>query len=217
MSSLTDAAQPSTPPTARRAARRARWAPFVSAGFAALAAVILFLFAYQAGFFEIFARETPNPPVKPAQQTTVSQSTITGFDTQNRPYSVSALSAIQDKDVPSRVHLKTVSGESRRSNGEAVTMKADTGLYDTEAKELDLSGAVEISSDGRFVAHMDKARVVVREKKLTSHSPVTVELPDGGTIRSKALEITNDGDNVRFFNGVRARFKSKGSKGDGSP
>lgn len=215
MSSLTDVSHNRPPPLARQASRRAQAAPFISALFAGLALTILILFAYQAGFFSLFTAEAPKPPIaKPAEQTTVSQSTITGFDRQNRPYSVTAQSAVQDQDVPNRVHLRTINGESQRTNGETVKMKANSGLYDTEAKELDLAGAVEIVAEGRFTAHMESARVSVRDKKLTSHSPVTVDLTNGGTIEAKALQISNDGDNILFFNGVRAKFKSTVSKGD---
>jgi len=218
MSSHTDVSPRSFPPLAKQASRRARFAPFVSAVFAALAFAILILFAVQAGFFSLFTAQPPKPPAaKPAEQTTVSQSTVTGFDKQNRPYSVNAQSAVQDKDVPSRVHLQTVNGEIQRSNGEAVKMKANTGLYDTEAKQLDLAGAVEIISEGRFVANMESARVSVRDKKLVSYSPVTVNLANGGTIAAKALQITNDGDNILFFNGVRAKFTGTSSKGKSSP
>ena len=64
---------------------------------------------------------------------------------------------------------------------------------------------------------MDTAHIAVKEKKLVSYSPVIVELSDGSTIAAKALQITNDGDDILFFDGVRARFKSRGSKGDDSP
>ena len=41
----------------------------------------------------------------------------------NRPYAITAQSAVQDKDIPSRVRLETVNGESQRSNGDIVKMR----------------------------------------------------------------------------------------------
>jgi len=219
MSSRTDVAHGPVSPTAMQASRRAHIAPYISPVFAVLAAAIFMLFAYQAGFFDQFAIQPPKPPAaNPPDQIAVSRSTVRGFDKDNdRPYALTAQSALQDKDVPSRVHLETVSGESIRPNGETVKMTANTGLYDTEAKDLDLQGAVEIASQGRFTAHMDTAHIAVKEKKLVSYSPVIVELSNGSTIAAKALQITNDGDDILFFDGVQARFKSRGSKGDDSP
>ena len=117
------------------------------------------------------ARSEMNPS-NPAEQITVSRSTVTGFDNESLPYAMSAQSAIQDKDVPSKVHLQTVSGQSQRANGGIVKMRANTGLYDTDTRYLDLNGEVEITSPGRFTAHMDAARVSVKEKKLVSDTPV---------------------------------------------
>ena len=217
MSSLTDVAREPFS-TARHASRRANLAPYFSASFAVLAVAIFILFGYQAGFFDQFATQPPKPgPTNPAEQITVSRSTVTGFDNESLPYAMSAQSAIQDKDVPSKVHLQTVSGQSQRANGDIVKMRANTGLYDTDTKYLDLNGEVEITSPGRFTAHMDAARVSVKEKKLVSDTLVVVDMPNGSTITSKAMQITNNGDDILFFNGVKAKFKSQGSKGDGSP
>jgi lipopolysaccharide export system protein LptC len=217
MSSLTDVSDTPLSPRAARAARRARLAPLIMIVFAMGLVAVLVAFAFQAGFFDLFAPEPPKPaPIQPTSQMTSSNSTITGFDRQKRPYSVTAVSAMQDKDVASHIHLTTVSGESQRSNGQKIEMKANTGLYDTEQRLLDLEGAVQIISAGRFTAFMDKARVIVHEKKLTTSSPVHVDLPNG-TIDSNGMEISNDGDNVLFLNGVRARFTNTSTKGGNTP
>jgi lipopolysaccharide export system protein LptC len=213
MFSHTEVAGSSLPPIVGRAVRRARFAPYISVGFAVLAIGVLVLFAHQAEFFSQLPLPPPKPrAAMPAERVTVSQSTITGFDKDERPFSVTAQSAVQDKDAPSRVYLKTVSGESQKSNGEILKMRANSGLYDSDAKDLSLSGEVVISSEGRFIARMDTARVDVREKRLVSYSPVIVDLSGGSTIEAKALQITNDGHDILFFNGVRAKFKSQVSQ-----
>ena len=62
---------------------------------------------------------------------------------------------------------------------------------------------------------MDKAHVIVGEKRLASNTPVDVELASG-TIKANGVEITNDGNNILFLNGVKARFKNT-QKGDSTP
>jgi len=217
MSLLTDVAHNSLSPAAARASRRAQLAPYVSAGFALAVVVVFLAFAYQAGFFSLFRLPQPKGPMsQPAEQITVTRSTITGFDKQQQPYSVTAQSAMQDKDVPNHIHLNALSGNIRRNNGDTIDVRANNGLYDTDGKTLDLSGAVEIVSKGKFIARMDKAHVIVKEKRLVADTPVTVEMPNG-IIEAKALQITNEGNNILFFNGVHARFKSSGAKGETSP
>jgi lipopolysaccharide export system protein LptC len=197
-----------------RAAARARMAPYVSGAFAAAVVTLLVIFLYQTGAF------TP-PPKKvdytaaSHDQVTVTDSTITGLDSQNRPYSISARGAVQDKDKPNFINLDDVSGATNRTNGEAITFESRKGLYNSDVKTLDLNTDVVIKSAGRFTARMDKAHVVVAEKRLTSDVPVLVELTSG-TINANGVEITNDGNNIVFLNGVKAQFRNT-KTGDSTP
>jgi lipopolysaccharide export system protein LptC len=189
-------------------------APYVSGIFAGVIGVLLFIFLYQTGTF------TPKP--KPVDQTvashdkvTVMDTTITGLDSQQKPYSISAQNAIQDKDKPNFISLDEVSGATNRKNGEAITFESRKGLYDSDVKTLDLEKDVVIKSAGRFTARMDKAHVIVSEKRLTSNVPVAVELTSG-TINANGVEITNDGNNILFLKGVKAQFRDTKS-GDSTP
>ncbi|MFZ5674062.1 MAG: LPS export ABC transporter periplasmic protein LptC [Pseudomonadota bacterium] len=198
-----------------RAPVRARLAPFISGAFGIVAVGLLLVFLYQTGAF------TPKPkpvdePVVPADHVTVSTSTITGLDSQQRPYSISAKTAIQDKDEPKLIKLDEVSGATNRQNGEAITFQSRKGLYNSDVKTLDLDTEVIIQSGDRFTARMDKAHVVVAEKRLTSDVPVVVEMSNG-TINANGVEITNDGNNILFLNGVKAHFGSSKSQGDSTP
>jgi lipopolysaccharide export system protein LptC len=197
-----------------RAARRARMAPYVSGAFVGVVVLLVLIFLYQTGVFT-----SPPKPVEqavlPADQVTVMDSTITGLDSQQRPYSISANNAVQDKDKPNFIALEEVSGATNRKNGEAITFESKKGLYDSDVKALDLETDVVIKSAGRFTARMDKALVIVAEKRLTSNVPVSVELTSG-TINANGVEITNDGNNIVFLNGVKAQFRNT-KTGDSTP
>ncbi|QIG48640.1 LPS export ABC transporter periplasmic protein LptC [Nordella sp. HKS 07] len=198
-----------------RAATRARLAPYVSAAFGLVLIGVVLAFLYQTGAF------TPAPaPVEeavvPADHVTVTTSTITGLDRQQQPYSISAVTGIQDKAEPKFIKLDQVSGATSRKNGEAITFQSKKGLYNSDVKTLDLDTEVVIRSEGRFTARMDKAHVVVGEKRLTSDVPVAVELSNG-TINANGVQITNDGNNILFLNGVKAHFGSSNSQGDRTP
>jgi lipopolysaccharide export system protein LptC len=187
-----------------RAAARARLAPYVSGAFAGVVVLLLLIFLYQTGAFT----SAPKPVDQTAvshDQVTVVDSTITGLDSQNRPYSISARNAVQDKDKPNFIALDEVSGATNRTNGDAITFESKKGLYDSDVKTLDLDTDVVVKSAGRFTARMDKAHVIVGEKRLTSNVPVAVELTTG-TINANGVEITNDGNNILFLNGVKAHF-----------
>jgi hypothetical protein len=78
---------------------------------------------------------------------------------------------------------------------------------------MDLEGKVMIVEAGRFTAAMEKAHIVMEKKNLVSNVPVVVEM-DSGTITANGLQITNDGKNILFLNGVKARFTETAKKGD---
>lgn len=199
----------------RGVAARARLAPFISGAFGLIVVGIALSFLYQTGAF------TPKPkpvaePVVPSNHVTVSTSTITGLDSQQRPYAIAAKTAIQDKAEPKLIKLDEVSGSTSRKNGEAITFQSLKGLYNSDVKTLDLDTDVVIQSEGRFTARMDKAHVVVGEKRLSSDVPVVVDLA-GGRINANGVQITNDGNNILFLNGVKAHFESSKPQGDRTP
>lgn len=204
-------------PTNASAARALRWARL--SGLLSWLAVLVgvgfvVVFLAQAG---LFASLMPGEPTAPAavhpDQITATRSTVNGMDRENQPYEVKARRGWQDEATPSLVHLETVEARFRKATGIEFTMNARTGLYDTKAKALDLAGQVTIVQKDRFTAVMDKAHVVVEEKKLESDSPVDVTFSNG-TIRANGMQITDDGARILFLNGVKASFGAPSAKGD---
>lgn len=199
-----------------RAMARHRLAPLIGWGAILGALALAASFFWQAGVFNALV---PKPPIAPVvvdnpEQGAATTATVTGFDKENQPYTFSSETALQDKTEPHKVHLTTVSGRFQRNGGEVITLAANGGLYDTDAKTLDLAGKVHIVSEGRFTADMDRAHVDTTTKKMTSDTPVTVVF-GSGTINANGLEITDDGKNILFKDRVRAKFVSQPSKGDG--
>jgi lipopolysaccharide export system protein LptC len=215
MSSRTDTIQRVPRGRTARVAARSRMAPYFSGAFALVVLLLTGIFLYQAGTFTNKPK-LEDVPTLPPDQVTVTDSTITGLDKQQRPYSISARIAVQDKDKPNFITLDEVQGATHRSNGEPITFQSLKGFYNSDIKTLDLDTDVVVKSEGRFTAHMDKAHVMVAEKRLTSNVPVAVELTTG-TINANGVEITNDGNNILFLNGVKAHFNSSTSKGDSTP
>jgi lipopolysaccharide export system protein LptC len=203
---------------AHRAIRFANLARLASWVALALAIGFVILFLVQAGLFNALTPK-PTPPVTAPpdpDKVTATDSTVNGLDKQNQPYEVTAVRGWQDVATPSLVHMETVEGKFHRPGGKTYNVTAETGAYDTKIKELDLAGHVKIVQPDRFTALMDRAHVVVEDKKLTSDTPVDVTFPTG-TIKANGLEITDDGARILFLNGVKARFSQATPKGDGQP
>jgi LPS export ABC transporter protein LptC len=216
MSSLTS--QDTSARAAGRAVAKARLAPVLSwiAGVVGLAFVVAFL--VQAGLFTYLvpAEKIIPPDIENPDQITSYDSTVTGVDKDNQPYELKAKRAWQDRNRPELVHLDDVAANFRKLTGEIYNVTAKTAQYDRKAKEVDLEGSVSIVEANRFTATMEKAHVVVRDKKLTAEVPVEVTFA-GGTVRANGLQITNNGANILFLNGVKAHFEAAPAKGDTSP
>jgi lipopolysaccharide export system protein LptC len=207
--------------TENRAARAVRWAglsKFLSWLAVAIGAGFVALFLVQAGLFSALLpdEQPPQPELPNPDQITAIESTVNGLDRENQPYTVKAKRGWQDEVVPTLVHLEGIEGQFRRTSGKDYTLVARTGAYDTKVKELDLAGAVTITEKERFTAVMEKAHVVVEDKKLTSDVAVAVTFAQG-TITANGMQITDDGNRILFLNGVKARFSGAGAKGDGNP
>ncbi len=194
------------PPRRRARPSVARALSWVAVAFTGVLIVILVV---QIGTFEAVQphRPTTNVPKPQTDQISVSASTITGFDKDDQPYSLKAEAAAQDAEKPNLVHLKTVSAALKRTSGEKLELNSKAASYDTDTETLQLDGNVKLVSVDRFVADMDKAQVTLRNKQFRSEVPVVVKF-DRGTIRAKGLEITDDGNRILFFNGVKATFGS---------
>lgn len=203
---------------AGRAVLRARIATLMSwvAVFAGLGFVGAFL--YQAGLFASLSPDEPTvaPEVENPEQITSYDSTITGIDKDNQPYKVTARRGWQDKDLPQIIHLEEVDGQFRRQSGDIFDVTSKTARYDDKLKELDLMGGVVVNQAGGFELRTERAHAVMRTKTLTSDAPVEVKL-DSGTISANGLQITDDGANILFLNGVKAHFEAAPAKGDPSP
>jgi lipopolysaccharide export system protein LptC len=218
MSSRTEFSVDNTDKLLRSAAMRARLAPLLSLAFLAVALGVVLLFMYQSGFFStLVPKAKPEVVVveKP-EQITGEQSRIAGFDKNQMPYEVMAISGYQDKTNTDLAHLETVVGKFRKKNGDTIEMLSNTALFDSKSKQLDMKGDVIIRRQGSYTAKMDSAHVDVETKDLISDVPVVVET-ETATIHANGTKISNDGKTIVFLNGVKARFEKAAKKGDEAP
>lgn len=213
MSSLTR--EDASARAASRAVRRARLAPMLSwiAALACLALVAAFVI--QAGRFANMAPKERRAAaiVENPDQITSYDSTVSGVDRNNQPFELKAKRGWRDKDKSELTHMEAVLATFHKASGEAYNVTSKTAQYDEKRKEFDLKGDVEIVQDGRFTARMEKAHVMVEDKTVTSDVPVEVRFGDS-TISANGLKMTDDGANIVFLNGVKARFTAPPKKGD---
>lgn len=184
------------------------------AAFAILVAVIVTsLMGQDTGNVSIFFTSTTGAPgelhmIKPK---------FTGFDSENRPYSVTAETAIQDKDDDTLIHLETVAGVlspevDGDSNGTReeplITLSAIDGLFDSENKLLTLIGAVTVASEADYLLKTQEAVIDFENDVISGDRPVSVE---GATasITADRFEIFDNTQTIVFRGKVKTYLKGK--------
>jgi lipopolysaccharide export system protein LptC len=218
MSSRTEIHPDNTDELLLAAARRARLAPLLSWAALALGLGLVIVFLVQAGLFSALRpKPAPTPlTVEMPEQVAGAFARIAGFDRENQPYVITAKKGYQDKETAELVHMEDLTGTFQRKSRQPFEMFSKTGLYHAKAREMDLEGNVRIVEKGRFTATMAKAHVGLENKNLVSDVPVVVEM-ESGTITANGLQVSNDGNNIKFLNGVKAHFNQTMTKGDTTP
>ncbi len=183
-----------------------------------LAATLLLLavFTVKAGMFASLFGRKPEPVVDMPLPDQVSSgvSSITGFDKDGQPYQLTSQSVLQDKNNSDLAHLKQITGVLSKKTGKKLLMNALSGQYNVDKKVLDLEGDIKLVSEGEYTAYLEKARVTLKEKRLYAKVPVTV-IFDRGTIRANGVDISDNGNRVLFFGGVKTRFNSESASVSG--
>lgn len=125
-----------------------------------------------------------------------------GVDAQKRPFVVTAVSATQDRDDKNRIGMESLQAEMTMRDGRWLTVMAPAGLFDRTAATLRLEGPVDFYSDDGFEFHAVHADIDLQAGSALSRAPVHGQAPFGD-ISAEGLEISESGQVLRFFDGVR--------------
>ena len=132
-----------------------------------------------------------------------------GTDEANRPFVVTAESAIVDPADKNRVHLTTLQADMTLDDESWVTVIADRGEYDLDEQELLLSDRVDLFSDHGYEFHAKEVRVHLDSGAATSDLPVQGQGPLG-TLRADRFRMTDLGQRLRFEGDVRMVVRPSG-------
>jgi lipopolysaccharide export system protein LptC len=126
---------------------------------------------------------------------------MTGFTSDARPYEFTADTAAQDINKPDVVELRKLHARLAMEDKSTVEMTAPTGTYDMKADKLFLHEDIALASSTGYAARLEEAVIDMRSGNVVSDKPVKVKLLNG-LLDAKRLEITENGDLIRFLGGV---------------
>lgn len=127
---------------------------------------------------------------------------VTGSDPQNRPYSFTATRATQDAAKPTQISLDDIRAHLPMGGTQQAHVDAGTGLYDADAKTLELGNDVVLRTDDGMTVQLQQAHVDINSSTMSSTLPVIVDTARA-RVTAGAMEVRDKGKTVAFTGNVR--------------
>ncbi|MDB5369782.1 MAG: hypothetical protein JWP20_1340 [Roseomonas sp.] len=133
-----------------------------------------------------------------AEAMRISGARYQGVDEQNRPYNVTATSAVQ-QDQTGLIDLDKPRADILLTNGAWLLLESQEGEYDRPKNLLDLQGDVTLWHDNGTTMKTDAAHINVHAGEAESDRPTAAQGPFG-TLESEGFRLRDRGQ-VVFFTG----------------
>jgi lipopolysaccharide export system protein LptC len=104
---------------------------------------------------------------------------LTGSDDKGNPFVITADAAIQDAKNSKRAELRNIEADVAVDKGSWVNARAKQGSVDMAEGRLELSGGIDLFSDGGYELHTETASVNLGQSIIHGHSPVIGHGPLG--------------------------------------
>lgn len=149
-------------------------------------------------------RERRAQPGAAGLSVTVHGPRFDGFDDNDRPYTLTALTAQRRRDNPVLVDLVN----PRLKDVASSTVQARTGVWNSETEVLDLQGDVVMTDAAGYTFTSQQTRMYVRENRVEGQDPLTGFGPIG-EVKADAYEVLEDGDRILLKGNVWTKFTPK--------
>jgi lipopolysaccharide export system protein LptC len=134
---------------------------------------------------------------------------MTGFDKEDRKFSVSADRAVQALMNPDLVRLEKITASIAKEGEPGTTITADAGDYDQANSTLKLFGAIAVDSPEGYAVRMTDADIDFGAGTLASPNPARVTY-EGNETTGQSVSITGGGKVIVFTGGVRTTILPNG-------
>lgn len=131
----------------------------------------------------------------------------TGLDRHDRPFAITADVARQTGAKDDLVSLEAPKADLALENGAWVAVTAETGLYHTQPKQIDLYGDVNLYHDKGMTFRTESAKVDLEAGTAEGHEPVQGHGPSG-EVESEGFRILDKGAVVIFTGRARMLLES---------
>ena len=122
-----------------------------------------------------------------------------GVDDKQQRYTVTAEVAMRPERGHRQVFLMKPTADITLTNGDWLTLKAEQGIYDGDAKTLELQGAVSMYVDNGFEMHTEQVEFDLSQGSAHGDEVVLSQSP-WGILKANGFQYSPDGQ-VFLFSG----------------
>jgi lipopolysaccharide export system protein LptC len=207
----------------RAAARHSRWVRFFRAAIPISLLLTLAMVVAAPYISKLPPLKLPIDPgrlVLSGTKITMEAPRLGGYTRDGRPYDLTARAAAQDLTNPDVLELTDVHAVFQTQDKAHVELNAAAGVYNSKVDLLTLRTDIVLTSSTGYSARLNQATVDIKKNLITSDEPVEVTM-SSGTVNANRLEVTENGDLIRFDSGVEVNLvpasPSNGAAGPGAP
>jgi lipopolysaccharide export system protein LptC len=140
---------------------------------------------------------------------TMENPRMAGHRKDNRPYEVTAVSAVQDIRLPNVIELNQINGRMETGDDAVVTLSARSGVFDSSREQMTLKDDILVRTKNGQEVRLRSADVDFKAGTVRSREPVVVSMPDM-EVRGDTLDVTESGAKIVFTGRVSALISEKG-------
>ena len=120
-----------------------------------------------------------------------------GVDEEGRPYALIAEKAVRDPASPDRVLLEKLQADVALEDKSWIAVHAEKGSYDTQTKNVALSGNVTVFHDRGYEMQLQDITIDTVARSARTDNPVTAQ-GGIGRIAAAGMEVRDAGARILF-------------------
>jgi len=148
------------------------------------------------------------PPPTSGVSVTVLGPRFEGFDSNDRPYNLTAETARRRRENVSLVDLVS----PRLEDAASTVVQAREGIWNAESEVLELIGDVVMTDAGGYTFTSQRTLMFVKSNRVEGKTPLNGVGPIG-EVRADQYEVLDDGNRIILKGNVWTRFQAKKKRG----
>ncbi len=145
-------------------------------------------------------------PAVDAESMEMVKPRFTGFDNENRPYTITADTANQLGNDSAEIAMERLQADMTMTDGVWLALQSDFGVYDRTGERLDLVGGVDLFHDRGYEISTESATIDLGAGTVSGDDPVVGQGPFGD-MRAEGFRILDQGRSIRLLGSSRLEIR----------